>query len=223
MHHDRAEMRGVDCEAARGEIAAGVEAQGLADKFESELNHHLAGALLIIAALFFLFQERLAMRWAAIRSAWALTLLVTGFLLLIFSDTEIWPFGDQSFFYAVTHNQEVAQHKAFALILLGVGAVEFQRATGSVKAAWSAFVFPVLGLGGAVLLLFHDHGNMHGSDAMLTMDRVHNEHMRFAIVGIGIALTKGMAEIAVSWRRIFGTVWPFFMLVLGLLLLLYTE
>jgi hypothetical protein len=222
INHDESNMRGKNCETPAGQNLANLEAKALADKSESELNHHLAGALLIIAALFFLFQQRLATRWAAVRSVWALTLLVTGFLLLIFSDTEIWPFGYQSFFYAVTHNLEVAQHKAFALILLGVGAVEFLRATGGVKAAWSAFVFPVLGLGG-VLLLFHDHGNMHGSDAMLTMDRVQNEHMRFAIVGAGIALTKGIAEIAVSWRRIFGTLWPFFMVVLGVLLLLYTE
>ena len=72
------------------------------------------------------------------------------------------------------------------------------------NAAWSALVFPVLGLTGAVLLLIHDHGNMNGSDPMLTMVRVQNQHMRFAMVGAGIALTKGIAEIDVAWRRIFG-------------------
>jgi putative copper resistance protein D len=223
INHEFSDMRGEHCQTAAGQNPGDLEAKGLADKSESELNHHLAGALLITAALFFLFQERLARRWSAVRSAWALTLLAAGFLLFVFSDTEIWPFGYQSFFYAVTHSLEVAQHKAFALILLGVGAVEFSRATGRVKGAWSALVFPVLGLGGAVLLLFHDHANMHGSDPMLTMVRVQSQHMRFAIVGAGIALTKGIAEVAVSWRRIFGTVWPVFMVVLGVLLLLYTE
>jgi hypothetical protein len=213
----------INREASTGENAADLDERWLADKRESERNHHLAGALLIAAALFFLVQERLARWWAGVRSAWALTLLAAGFLLLVFSDTEIWPFGYQSFFYAVTHSLEVAQHKAFALILLGVGAVEFSRATGSVKAGWSALVFPVIGLSGAVLLLFHDHTDMHGSDPMLTMERVQNQHIRFAIVGAGIALTKGIAEINGAWRRVFGKVWPIFMVVLGVLLLLYTE
>jgi hypothetical protein len=214
---------GINYEAPTGENATDLDEKWLADKRESERNHHLAGMLLIAAALFFLFQERLARRWATVRSAWALTLLVAGFLLLVFSDTEIWPFGYQSFFYAVTHNVEVAQHKAFALILLGVGAVEFSRATGRMKVVWSALVFPFLALVGAVLLLFHDHGNMHGSDPMLTMERVQNQHIRFAIVGAGIALTKGIAEIDVASQWIFCKVWPLCMVGLGVLLLLYTE
>jgi hypothetical protein len=223
LNNDKSNIQGKDGETPIGENLTNPEAKALSDKSESELNHHLAGALLIMSAWFFLFQERLAKRWAAVRSAWALTLLAAGFFLLVFSDSEIWPFGYQRFSYAVTHNLEVAQHKVFAVILLGVGAVEFARATERVSTVWSALVFPVLGLAGAVLLLFHDHGSMNGPEAMVTMARVQNQHMRFAIVGAGIALTKGIAEIDRPRRWLFCKMWPLFMVTLGILLLLYTE
>lgn len=74
-------------------------------------------------------------------------MLFAGAFLLIFSDTEIWPFGYQSFYYAVTHNPEVAQHKTFAAILLALGVVAMLRTSGRLRAAWSAWIFPVLALG----------------------------------------------------------------------------
>ena len=142
---------------------AEVLAKQLADKRESEFNHHLAGAILILAALFFLAQDRLTRRWPAANYAWAACLLFAGYFLLVFSDTEIWPFGYQSFYYALTHNPEVAQHKTFAAILLALGAVAALRTSGRLRAAWSAWLFPVLALGGAMMLLFHHHGGMHGA------------------------------------------------------------
>jgi hypothetical protein len=209
--------------AALPEPTPEVRAKQLADKSESEFNHHLAGALLILAALFFLAQDRLVSRWPAAKYAWAACLLFAGYFLLLFSDTEIWPFGYQSFYYALTHNPEVMQHKAFAAILLALGAVESLRASGRLQAAWSAWIFPVLALGGAVLLLFHHHGGMHGPDAMQTMVRVQHQHLRFAGVGAGVALAKGVADSSGKLRPLFDKLWPLFMIVLGVLLLLYTE
>src|SRR2546429_3153662 len=40
--------------------------------------------------------------------------LAAGLFLLVFSDTEIWPFGPQTPWYAVTHNPEDLQHKIFS-------------------------------------------------------------------------------------------------------------
>jgi len=198
-------------------------AKQLADKRESEFNHHLAGALLILAALFFLAQDRLVRSWPVANYAWAACLLFAGYFLLVFSDTEIWPFGYQSFYYALTHNPEVAQHKTFAAILLALGAVATLRTSGRLRAAWSALLFPVLALGGVVMLLFHHHGGMHGPDAMQTMVRVQHQHLRFAGVGAGVAVAKGAADVSEKWRPLFDKLWPMFMIVLGVLLLLYTE
>jgi hypothetical protein len=218
-----ADMPEMQHSAAVAEPTPQVLAKQLADKRESEFNHHLAGAMLILAALFFLGQERLARRWPAATYAWAACLLFAGFFLLVFSDTEIWPFGYQSFYFALTHNPEVAQHKTFAAILLGLGVVATMRASGRLRAAWSAWLFPLLALGGATLLLFHHHGGMHGPDAMQTMVRVQQQHLRFAGVGAGVAVAKGVADSSEKWRPLFDRLWPLFMIALGVLLLLYTE
>jgi hypothetical protein len=224
--HDMADMPDMpDMQhgAAVPEPTPEVRAKQLADKRESEFNHHLAGVMLILAALFFLAQDRLVSRWPQARYAWAACLLFAGYFLLVFSDTEIWPFGYQSFYYALTHNPEVMQHKAFATILLALGAVETLRASGRLRAAWSAWIFPVLALGGATLLLFHHHGGMHGPDAMQTMVRVQHQHLRFAGVGAGVALAKGVADSSGKLRPVFDKLWPLLMIALGILLLLYTE
>jgi hypothetical protein len=220
---DMEDMPGMHHGAAAPEETPEQRATQLAYKRESEFNHNLAGALIIVAALFFLAEGSLAKRWPAVRFAWPMCFLAAGLFVLVFSDTEIWPFGYQSFYYAITHDPEVAQHKAFALILLVLGMVEAFRASGKWKAAWSAWVFPVIGLGGALLLLFHHHGGMHGPDAMQTMERVKHQHLLFAWVGAGAALTKGLADFYANWRVVFNKVWPLLMIFLGVLLLLYKE
>jgi len=221
--HDMADMPGMDHSAAAPAETPEQKAKHSADKRESEFNHNLAGALVIAAALFFLAEGSLTKRWPALRFAWPMCFLAAGLFVLLFSDTEIWPFGYQSFYYAITHNPEVAQHKVFALILLVLGMVESFRASGKWKAAWSAWLFPVIGLAGALLLLFHHHGGMHGPDAMQTMQRVKHQHLEFAWVGAGAALTKGLADCFTKWRLIFNRIWPLLMILLGVLLLLYKE
>lgn len=221
--HDMADMPGMDHSAAAPAETPQEIAKHSADKRESEFNHNLAGALVIVAALFFLAEGSLTKRWPALRFAWPLCFLAAGLFVLLLSDTEIWPFGYQSFYFAITHDPEVAQHKAFALILLALGMVEAFRVSGKWKAAWSAWVFPVIGLGGALLLLFHHHGGMHGPDAMQTMQRVKHQHLEFAWVGAGAALTKGLADSYAKWRPVFNRVWPLLMIFLGVLLLLYKE
>jgi hypothetical protein len=193
------------------------------DKRESEFNHHLAGVLVFLVGVLFLAQGPLARRWPGIRYAWPLCLLLAGFFLLLVSDTEIWPFGYMSFTYAITHNKEDAQHKTFALILLILGAVEMLRASGRLRAAWSAWVFPVVGIGGCVLLLFHEHGGMHGPDAMKTMYAVMHEHYGFAAVGAVTCIAKGLSEMKFNASRFFMKLWPACIMVLGVLLVMYHE
>ena len=79
-----------------------LKAKHARDKRESEFNHHLAGVLVILAALFFLGQPALTKRWPDARYAWPVCFLIAGIFLLVFSDTEIWPFGNQSLIYAMT-------------------------------------------------------------------------------------------------------------------------
>ena len=218
------DMQGMDHPGMHEPEDPAVTAKRLADKRESEFNHHLAGFLVALAGAFILGQDRLAKRWPLVRYVWPMCFLAAGLFLLIFSDTEIWPFGPQTPWYAITHNAEVLQHKTFSVILVAIGYVEFQRTRGKFKAAGVAWFFPVLGMAGASLLLFHVHGgDMKAPGAMETMERIQKEHFWFASTGFGIALTNGLAETRSKWQGVFKMIWPTLLIVLGILLILYRE
>lgn len=225
MHtHDRSGVNRRDANAPGVAEDPAVTAERLAWKRESELVHHLAGFLVLLAGIFILGEDRLAKRWSSVRYAWPICFLAAGLFLLVFSDTEIWPFGRQTPWYAITHNPEVLQHKVFSFILLAIGYAECQRARGRYKAAWTGWLFPVVGMAGAILLLFHAHSDdMQAPHAMETMEHIQRQHRWFASVGFGIALTKGLAETTSRWNQIFKIAWASLLIVLGVLLMLYTE
>jgi copper resistance protein D len=196
----------------------------LAWKKESEFNHHLAGFLVVLAGIFILAEPVLRQRWSAVKYAWPMCFVLSGLFVLVWSDTELWPWGPQSWWYGLTHNPEDLQHKTFAVILLALGFLEVQRARGVIKAAWTGWVFPVLAIAGSTLLLFHQHhSGMHGGDHMRIMAHIQSEHLSYAAIGLGIGVSKGLAETRTPWQKIFAVVWPLLMIVLGALLMMYTE
>ena len=199
-------------------------AQQADDRHGSEFNHHLAGLLVFLACIFIFAEGSLAERWRWARYVWPICFLLAGLFILVFSDLEIWPFGPQTPWYALTHSTEDLQHKAFAIILLSLGYVEFQRARGRWTGAWTAMFFPAVAIAGAILLLFHVHGgDMAAPNAMETMQHIETQHHWFAAAGFGIAVTKGLAEIPQKWQHVFRNTWPALLGVLGILLLFYTE
>src|ERR1700688_215918 len=201
-----------------------MQAKLLADKHESEFNHHLAGFFVVLAGIFILAEPRLSVRWPSVRYAWPVCFLLAGTFVLVYSDTELWPFGPQSWFYGLSHHMEVRQHKSFALILLAVGVIEFLRARGTLKAAWSGWVFPFVAIAGSIILLFHEHrGGMHGAGHMDRMARIQTEHHSYTAAGFGIGLTKGLSEIKTNWQPVFNKLWPSIMIVLGVMLMFYVE
>ncbi len=196
----------------------------LSDKKESEFNHHLAGLFIILASILIFAEGKLAQRWSHLRFAWPACFLLSGLFLLVFSDTELWPFGPQSWWYGLTHNPEDLQHKTFALILLSLGIFEVQRARGVLKSAWAGWLFPILACCGSVMLLFHEHhSGMHGAAHMTTMARIKSEHFNFAATGFGIGVFRGLSEVPTRWQVMFARLWPLLMIVLGVLLVLYRE
>ena len=218
-HHDHSSMS-----MPMDDADPAAQAKLLADKKESEFNHHLAGIFVILAGLFILTGDRFKTRWPAIKYAWPLCFLLSGIFVLIFSDTELWPFGPKNWWVGVSGNLEVLQHKTFAVILLGLGIIEMLRAKGTLRAVWSAWIFPILAVAGSVMLLFHAHdAGMHGPEAMNTMEHIQMQHFSYAALGVGIAVSKGFSDASYSMRRLFGVLWPFLMISLGVLLALYTE
>ncbi|HWW85306.1 MAG TPA: hypothetical protein VNZ26_16970 [Vicinamibacterales bacterium] len=200
------------------------QAKLLADKKESEFNHHLAGFFVALGAVFMLLQDRLTKRWPAVKYVWPACFLLSGMFVLVWSDTELWPIGNRPWLDTMAHDPEVFQHKTFAVLLLGLGVVEWQRVRGALTAAWSAWVFPALAIGGSVLLLFHQHaGGMQGPNHMERMALIQSEHLSYSLAGISLALTRSLSEIETDWQKVFSRSWPVLMMVLGILLTFYRE
>jgi putative copper resistance protein D len=144
--------------------------------------------------------------------------------VLVWSDTELWPFHDHAWLETLRTNSEVLQHKTFAVLLLALGSIEWARVTGRLNAVWARLVFPALAVGGSILLLFHHHeAGMHGPNHMELMARIQSEHMQYAVVGIGLGVAKAFAEIKTRRQAVFASIWPVFMMGLGILLMFYTE
>src|SRR3972149_12019471 len=99
----------------------------------SEFNHHLAGVFVLLIGLSEL-RGGLGMTMLAwSRFLLPLAMLGAGGFLIIWSDHEAWPIGYKSF--AETYfsdDWETIQHKLYAILLLGVGTVEFLRRMGKV-------------------------------------------------------------------------------------------
>lgn len=206
------------------EITPAMRAKLAADKKESEFNHHLTGFLLILAGAFILLQIVWQDRWPFLRYTWPLCFLLAGTFVLIWSDTELWPFGHRAWLEAFRNNREVLQHKTFAALLLALGVTEWQRMGGMVKATWLRWVFPALAIGGSILLLFHQHeAAMHVPNHMELMSRIQSEHLSYSMAGMGLGLAKGLAELKTHFQAVFARVWPLLMIVLGLLLMCYQE
>ena len=205
-------------------VDAATQAALLAWKRESEFNHHLAGFLVLVAGLLILADGSIRQRWAVSRHVWPICFLASGIFLLIFSDTELWPFGSQSWYFGLTHHMEVLQHKVFAVLVLLVGVIELQRARGTLKAKLSGWVFPLVAAAGSLMLLFHDHqAGMTGPNHMELMHRIQSQHISFSVTGLGIALSKGLAETPFEWRPFFERLFPTLLVVLGALLMVYVE
>jgi hypothetical protein len=218
QHHDHAGM------AMDEPITPAQQAKLLADKRESEFNHHLAGFFLVLAGLLILAELTFRNRASIARYAWPICFLLSGVFVLVFSDTELWPFGPKPWLDGMLTNQEVLQHKTFAVLLLILGGIELARARGTLTAAWSAWVFPVFAMFGSVLLLFHSHdAGMHGPGHMETMERIQMQHFSYSGAGLGIGLTKGLAEVHSRWQPVFARLYPALMIVLGILLMGYVE
>ncbi|HXM13720.1 MAG TPA: hypothetical protein VN933_00680 [Candidatus Eremiobacteraceae bacterium] len=66
-----------------GQTAEQDHAAALANKKESEFNHHLAGIFVILAGLFVLLEGSLPQRWPFLRYTWPLCFLLASLFLMV--------------------------------------------------------------------------------------------------------------------------------------------
>ena len=197
-----------------------------ADKAFSEFNHRFAGIFVLLIGILALLESRLAERFGVVRYLWFFFFFIPGIYLLFFSDPESWPLGEQTLHYVVTQNMQVLQHKIFSLLLLGLSVVEYLRIRNRLRGLWTAFLFPALAGAGAALLLFHSsqaHAAGMDPSAHLSMQKIEHQHIHFAVVGFGIALSKAIADTGRFHTRLMRVLFALLMVTLGLLLITYTE
>jgi len=215
----------------------------------SEFNHRMAGIFLLGIGILALLGNA-GPNLGFLGKVWPFLFVVPGLYLAAMSDPEVWPMGTQGWIDAFQRNAEARQHKIFAVLLVSLGVLEFQRARGKLRKTVATWAFPALAAFGAVFLFFHDHqvdvvptasaqgphaghdmagmshaaGGEHGGHVMdETMMKVMNQHFWFSMVGFGIALSKFLLD-GKFWRKPFVPfLWPSFMCVLGVLLILYAE
>jgi hypothetical protein len=128
------------------------------DKAPSELNHHIAGLMLIVIGLMVICGHRFK-ELAFLRQLWPLLFVLAGIFLAAWSDREIWPRGDLSWSWLLHHDAEARQHKIYAILLIAIGVIEYLRSRAKLSQRWAPWVFPILAIFGGVFLFFHEHGS----------------------------------------------------------------
>ena len=147
-------------------------------------------------------------------------MLAAGMFLVIWSDHDAWPIGSQSFLQSfVTGDFETVQHKLYAVLLLGVGAIEMlKRMERTKQAAWGV-PLPVFALIGGLMLFLHSHG---------THPAAHKIALHHAVMGT-MAIAAGSCKLINARSQVAGArsgwelAWAGFILMIGVQLLVYSE
>ena len=185
-------------------------------KAYSEFNHHLSGAFLLFMGGLLAVDaaDLIRGRWMLL---WPIALLLLGAFLVVWSDSEAWPVGPVGFFDALAE-AETLQHKLYAVVLFALGFLEWARVKGRPLRWGSHVFFGILLFAG--LLMFHHSllmAHNHQSPKLLP------NHL---LIG---ALTIGAGGVKFAWERQWmkwrygGQLWPGSVLLLGVLLVFYSE
>ncbi len=181
----------------------------------SEYNHHWAGVFVILIGALALLHHA-GIRWAR---HWPLVFILLALFLLLRSDPEVWPLGDEDFM-AAWRDVEVLQHRLFVSLILVFAIFEWSVRTGRLRSPRAALVFPLMVSAGGALLLTHSHAIANVKDAML----IELTHTPLAIAGITAGWARWL-ELRLPGRsgRIAGWVWPLCFVLVGVILLWYRE
>ncbi len=209
------------------------EALASADQWEgspegkaySEFNHHLAGVFVLLIGLSELRGAMGAGALAWLRFLLPVALLGAGGYLMIWSDHDAWPIGSLSFAQTFFSDDfEMVQHKLYAILLLGVGSIEFLRRMGRIRHMAWGIPLPLFALIGGTMLFLHSHG-VHPS--------AHKIAFHHSVMGT-MAILAGVCKITAGYkspgagsdgagRSAWALAWSAFVLLIGIELLVYTE
>jgi putative copper resistance protein D len=170
----------------------------------SLFNHHLAGWMLILVAVFGVLELSPLKKYDWIRQLWPLPLIFLAMVMLLRSDRE--HLSDLTLANVLSDPEEL-QHKLFALLALAIGFLELLRRTGRLKhLLWSYVLYSAV-IAGGIFLLFH--GGQHS-------EAVHKQHLWMGTTALAIGITKTVGDLSTR------LVWPRLVLA-SLFLALGTE
>jgi hypothetical protein len=206
--------------AAYGGVAAPAaghpHARNPAEAIYSQYTHRIAGGVLLLLAATIAWETRRfrAWPWSALSSAiW----IVFGLYLIPTSDPESWPWGPGRFM-EIFGDPVVLQHKLLALIPITFGVLGILRQRGTVGRRGWTYTIAALAVAGGSSLFFHFHeGRFH-------LDAIYLQHVAMGSTAVALGLT-----LLVAGRRHAGAArlarwaWPACLVLLGLVLLVYSE
>ncbi len=202
-------------------IGPGDRWEGSAEgKAYSEFNHHLAGVFVLLIGLSELRTALGVAMLAWTRFLLPVAMLAAGMFLMIWSDHDAWPIGSQSFLQSfVTGDFETVQHKLYAFLLLGVGAIEMLRRGQRIEHTVWGIPLPAFAVLGGIMLFLHSHG-AHPAAHKIALN--HMVMGTLAIAAGSCKVVKARSQVA-SARSGWELAWAGLVLMIGVQLLVYTE
>jgi copper resistance protein D len=182
----------------------------------SNFSHNVAGLILLATSLFALAAFATGGSWGR---HWPLGFVaLAGFIYLRAAANEgAWPFGTTRLGEI---DAEGIQHRIAAALALGLGLLEWRARAGPDPRGRLAYVFPVLGAAGGVLLLAHSHAAFQLKSSFL-VQVTHTTIGAFA--GLMVAARWLELGLAPPWRRVAGAAVSASMLAIALILVFYRE
>jgi putative copper resistance protein D len=195
--------------AGHGHARSGTEAA------YSEFSHRSSGVFLLFIAGVIFWESRRPrpFPWSALSSPlW----LLFGLYLFVRSDPEAWPWGPKGFL-EIFPDPEVLQHKILILMPVAIGLVEGLRKAGCLRHPGWGYLFPALAVIGGSFLLLHFH------EGLFHVDAIYLQHAGMGLAVLGIGMTLLVARRARWAWPLLHHIWPFCLLLLALILILYSE
>ncbi len=186
------------------------------DKTQSNFNHNISGALLLLIAAAAIADRLKLARWAR---HWPLLFLPFAVVLQIIVEPTGWPLGNEGFLEPL-RNPSVVQHRLASLLPLLIGLMEWRVQVGTLAHSRWRYTFPGLCFLGAAVLLTHTHVAT-GVKAEFLIEVSHAGIAFFAVLaGIGRWLELRLPQPP---PRLAGMLWTGSLLAIGFLLLFYRE
>ena len=180
----------------------------------SEYNHHWAGLVVLAAGVLSVLARRIL--WAR---HWPLVFLGLAAFLFVRADAENWPLGPRGFWESF-QVAEVAQHRLFVALIVGLGIFEWAVQTARLPAKPSGLMFPLVCAIGGALLLTHSHSLGNVKEEFLA----ELSHTPLAILAVVAGWSRWLeVRLTQDRQRALRWIWPLCLVSIGALLLNYRE